>query len=91
MTEKLKEAAARLPPNPIDLLPQENLFKFTPLYQDGDNSEIVQDDKLFDNVFADIVKRYVNVFQIYSENLSNTETKRSKMLANNKIEVLEEF
>lgn len=37
------------------------------------------------------MKRYVNVFQIYSENLNNTEERRSKMLANNKIEVLEEF
>lgn len=37
------------------------------------------------------MKRYVNVFQIYSENLNNVEARRSKMLANNKIEVLEEF
>lgn len=40
LTEKLKEVTQRLPPNPIDQLPLENLFKFTLLYEEGENANV---------------------------------------------------
>ena len=62
LAEKLKQAAASLPPNPIDQLPKENLFKFTLLYTDENSGEITRDERLFEKTFENIVKRYIDVF-----------------------------